>query len=111
MGDVIIDGLNNLKPGEWQEHCRKSDAEEDAAIGHSAFEQPQGKTNLKPLFPANAHIKRVDLPPSEEKVRVEILEELLELEKEKKDLESKIERRRLLRKELLERLNQVPKRN
>jgi hypothetical protein len=36
---------------------------------------------------------------------------LYRLKKEKKDLEEQIERRRLLRKELLEWLNQVPKRN
>jgi hypothetical protein len=27
------ESLNNLKPGEWLKHCRKSDEEEDRAIG------------------------------------------------------------------------------
>jgi hypothetical protein len=40
MLDTIVDGLNNLKPGEWQEHCRKWDAEEDRALGRPAPEQP-----------------------------------------------------------------------
>lgn len=25
--------LNNLKPGEWQEHCQKSDEDEERALG------------------------------------------------------------------------------
>jgi hypothetical protein len=36
MADTIRDRLNNLKPGEWQAHCRKADAEEDEALGYSA---------------------------------------------------------------------------
>jgi hypothetical protein len=41
MADTIRDGLNDLKPGEWQEHCQKSDAAEDSAVGYSAPEQPR----------------------------------------------------------------------
>ena len=75
------ESLNNLKPEEWQEPCRNADAEEDAAIGHSAPEQPQVKAKPVILFPPNAHIRKGNLPKSEENARVEILEELLELEK------------------------------
>ncbi|HZS18077.1 MAG TPA: hypothetical protein VFA51_09120 [Candidatus Udaeobacter sp.] len=31
MLDIARERLNNLKAGEWKEHCRKSDAEEDEA--------------------------------------------------------------------------------
>jgi hypothetical protein len=68
-------------------------------------------SNLEPLFPANALLRRGVLPVSEQNQRAHVLEQLLEVEKEEKDLEEQVERRRLLRKELLARLNQVPKRN
>jgi hypothetical protein len=35
MLDTIVDGLKNLKAGEWQEICRKLDEEEDRALGRS----------------------------------------------------------------------------
>jgi galactose-1-phosphate uridylyltransferase len=68
------------------------------------------KAKFQPTFPPNL-VPVVHLSNREERARVKVLEELLELEKEEKHLEDQIERRRLLRKELLERLNQVPRRN
>jgi hypothetical protein len=105
MLDIIADGLNKLKPGEWLENCRKADAEEDLALGRSAPDQPQVKASLQPIFPPNtAHADRPPLSKEEQMQRVEVLEKLLDLEELKKDIE-------VHRKGLLERLNQVPRRN
>jgi hypothetical protein len=105
MVDIIADGLNKMTPEEWQEHCRKSDAEEDLALGRSAPDQPQVKAKLQPIFPPNtAHADRPRLSKEEQKQRVDVLEKLVDLEELKKNIEVR-------RKGLLERLNQVPRRN
>jgi hypothetical protein len=71
------------------------------------------KAQKLPRFPQNDLLreKRAPLSRSEEKQRVEVLLELLRLDREKKYLVEQLDKRKLCRKVLLERLNQVPERN
>lgn len=111
VGEGMAEVLRNLKPGECQEHCQQSDAAEDAALGHSILEEPPLNEKPRPLvLQPTVNLDRA-LSEQEQYQRALVLEQILKIDEEKKYLEDQIEQQRLLRKHLVERLGQIPKRN